>query len=91
MANKVAIVTDTTACIPKEMVEKYGIEVVPTELIVDGKGYQDGIDMSPSEFYALLRQAKRLPTTSGSLPGPFLEAYRKASERARSVRTSTGT
>lgn len=85
MANKVAIVTDTTACIPKEITEKYDIEVVPTELIVDGKVYQDGIDISPSEFYALLRQAKRLPTTSGSLSGPFLEAYREASRRAESI------
>ena len=85
MKPEVAIVTDTTACIPKEMVEKYGIEVVPIELIVDGKVYQDGIDISPSEFYALLRQAKGLPTTSGSLPSPFLEAYRRASQRAEGV------
>lgn len=85
MTNKVAIVTDTTACIPREMVEKYGIEVVPIELIVDGKVYRDGIDITSSEFYALLRQANRLPITSGSLPSPFLEAYRKAGRRAEDV------
>lgn len=85
MINKVAIVTDTTACIPKEQVEKYSIEVVPIELIIDGRVYRDGIDISPSEFYALLRQAKKLPTTSGSLPGPYLEAYREASKRVSSI------
>jgi len=85
MINKVAIVTDTTACIPKEQVEKYSIEVVPIELVFDDKAYRDGIDISPSEFYALLRQAKNLPTTSGSLPRPYLEAYREASKRASSI------
>ncbi|GAJ03011.1 unnamed protein product, partial [marine sediment metagenome] len=82
---KVAIVTDTTACIPQEQVEKYDIEVVPVEFIFGEKVYRDGIDMSPTEFYARLRQSKRLPTTSGSLPGPFLEAYGKASQRAASI------
>jgi len=82
---KVAIVTDTTACTPKEQAEKYGIEVVPVEFIFGDKSYRDGIDMSPSEFYTRLRQAKRLPTTSGSLPTPFLEAYGKASQKASSI------
>jgi len=85
MVNKVAIVTDTIACIPNEQVEKYSIEVVPVEFIFGDKAYRDGIDMSPTEFYTRLRQAKKLPTTSGSLPGPFLEAYRKASQRAASI------
>jgi len=85
MGNKVAIVTDTTACIPKEQVENYGIEVVPVVFVFGDKSYLDGIDMSSAEFYTQLRQAKKPPTTSGSLPGPFLEAYRKASHRASSI------
>ncbi|MFC1915255.1 DegV family protein [Chloroflexota bacterium] len=85
MTQKVAIVTDTTACIPQEQVAKYDIEVVPVQLIFEDKVYRDGLDISPSEFYALLRQAKKLPTTSASSPGPYLEAYRKASQRAKSI------
>ena len=82
---KVAIVTDTTACIPQEQVKSYDIEVVPIQLIFEDKAYRDGIDISPTEFYALLRQASRLPTTSASSPDPYLEAYRKASQRAESI------
>jgi len=85
VVNKVAIVTDTTACIPKEQVEKYDIEVVPVDFIFRDKVYRDGIDMTPTEFYTRLRQVKKLPTTSGSLPNPFLEAYRKASRKAASI------
>ena len=82
---KVAIVTDTTACIPQELVEKHDIELVPIVFIFGGESYRDGIDMSTAEFYARLRQAKKLPTTSGSLPTPYLEAYRKAGQRAGSI------
>ena len=83
--NKVAIVTDTTGCIPPEQVERYGIEVVPMTIIFGDKVYRDGIDISPTEFYALLRQAKKLPTTSHPSPIHFLDAYRNASRRAPSI------
>ncbi len=83
--NKVAIVTDSVACIPKELVEKYGIEVVPIQVIFGGKVYRDGIDITPSQFYSLLRQTAKLPTTAASLPGPILEAYTRASQRASSI------
>ena len=83
--NKVAIVTDSVACIPKEQAEKYGIEVVPVQVIFGDKVYRDGIDLTPSQFYALLRQAEKLPTTAASLPGPILEAYSRASRRASSI------
>jgi DegV family protein with EDD domain len=82
---KAAIVTDTTACIPQEQVTRYDIEVVPVQLIFEDKAYRDGIDISPTEFYALLRQANKLPSTSASSPDPYLEAYRKASQRAESI------
>lgn len=82
---KVAIVTDSVACIPRELIEKYDIEVVPIQLIFGEKAYRDGIDISPTEFYALLRQAEKLPTTAGAVPGAHLEAYRNASQRANNI------
>jgi DegV family protein with EDD domain len=82
---KVAIVTDTTACVPQEQVTEYDIEVVPVQLIFEDKTYRDGIDISPSEFYTRLREAKIMPTTSSSSPSPYLEAYRNASQKAQSI------
>jgi len=79
---KVAIVTDTTACVPQEQVARYDIEVVPVQLVFEDRTYRDGIDISPTEFYALLRQAKKMPTTSASSPNPYLEAYHRASRKA---------
>ena len=82
---KMAIVTDTTACIPREQVVKYGIEIVPVQLIFEGKTYRDGIDISPTEFYTLMRRTDKLPTTASSSPAPYLEAFREASQGAESV------
>jgi DegV family protein with EDD domain len=66
-------------------VKEYDIEVVPVALIFEDKVYRDGIDMTPADFYALLRHAKKLPTTSGSSAAPYLEAYEKASQKAGSI------
>ena len=85
MSNNVAIITDTTACIPQDKVNKHNIELVPIEVIFGDKVYRDGVDITPAEFYAMLRQADKLPTTSGSLPGAYLEAYRRASHRADGI------
>jgi len=82
---KVAIITDTTACVPREQVAKYDIEVVSVQLIIGEKTYRDGIDITPTEFYSLLRKSKKLPTTSSSSPGPYLEAYRNANRKAQSI------
>lgn len=83
--NKVAIVTDTTACVPKEQVRNYDIEVVPVQLIFGDKTYRDGIDISPTEFYDRLRHSKDIPTTSSSAPEPYLEAFENASRKAPSI------
>ena len=85
MVSRVAIVTDTTACIPRDQVEKYSIEVVPVVFLFGYESYRDGIDMSAAEFYARLKESKKLPTTSGSSPDPYLEAYRKVSQRASGI------
>jgi len=85
MAGKVTIVTDSNACIPKELVEQYGIELVPMDVIFGDKSYRDGIDISPTKFFTLLRQAKELPKTAHSSLGTHLEVYRRASLRAPSI------
>jgi DegV family protein with EDD domain len=82
---KVAIVTDTTACVPQEQVNRYDIEVVPVPLIINGKTYRDGIDITPTEFYTVLRKAKKIPTTSASSPSPYVEAFRNAGRKAATV------
>jgi len=67
------------------MVQKYGIEIVPVVFIFEDKAYRDGVDMTTAEFYSRLRVAKKLPTTSVSVPDSYLSAYRKVSEKAGNI------
>ena len=85
MPSSVAIVTDSTSCLPQEEVERYNIEVVPVNLVHEGRVYRDGLDMTTNEFYRLLKKAKKLPTTSPASPGDYLEVFRRAAEKARSI------
>ena len=82
---KVAIVTDSIANLPKELVESYGIGIVPIRLLFKDKVYRDGVDLTPSEAYELFLQDPESFTTSPSSPGHYLEAYREASSRAKNI------
>lgn len=83
--DKVGIVTDSIGCIPREMVDRYGIEIVSPNIFFNGSVYRDWIDITPSEAYQLLEKAPERFTTSAPPPEAFVEAYRKVSQRAASI------
>lgn len=62
--SKVAIVTDSTSYIPREIREKYPITVVPQVVIWEGQTYEDDVTITPEELYTRLRTAKSMPSTS---------------------------
>lgn len=62
--SKVAVVTDSTAYIPEELLKKHNITVVPLILLWGHEAFEDGVDIQPSEFYTRLSTAKIMPTTS---------------------------
>ena len=72
---KTAIVTDSTADIPDETVNKYNIQVNPNILIIENQNYRDGIDLSRNEFYELLPSLKNPPTTATASSGSYQQIY----------------
>ena len=62
--SKIAVVTDSTAYIPDDLVKKHNITVVPQVLIWDDQTYRDGIDIQSAEFFARLSTSKTMATTS---------------------------
>ena len=72
---KLGIVTDSTCDIPNYLVEQHELEVVPSILIVDGKEYVDGKDISRAEFYKRLPSLKTQPTTAAPSIGDFSTRY----------------
>ena len=82
---KVTTVTDSTCCIPQELIERYNIHLVPTLIIHEGKSYHDKIDIKPTEVYKIMRKRKNLPTTSVPSPEDFLSTYLELSQKAVSI------
>lgn len=62
--SKVALVTDSTAYIPRDLREKYPITVVPQVVIWENETFEDDVTITPEQFYTRLRTAKVMPSTS---------------------------
>jgi DegV family protein with EDD domain len=71
----VAVVTDSTCDLPRDLVEQLGIRVVPLSVTFGDDTLISGISIGHEEFYARLRRTDRLPTTSQPAPAWFEEAY----------------
>jgi DegV family protein with EDD domain len=81
----VDIITDSIACIPQEIANKYGITIVPLDIIYKEKVYKDGVDISPSEFYEILKTSGSLPSTSAPPPKEYLDVYEKALDKGNEI------
>jgi len=79
---KLAIITDSACSIPQELQEEYQIAIVPMTFLLGETPYVDNGSLSWQEFHALLKSARRLPTTASAPPGAFLEAFREAYQRS---------
>jgi DegV family protein with EDD domain len=81
----VAIVTDSTAYLTPELIGNLPINVLPLQVIWDGKVYWDNVDIHDNEFYPRLEVAKTLPTTSQVTPAQFTETYSRLLEQGYDV------
>jgi DegV family protein with EDD domain len=73
----VAIVTDSTAYLPLDLVARHGIRVVPLHVIVGGQQFSEGVDVTTSEVASALRRFAGV-STSRPAPQAFLDAYEAA-------------
>lgn len=72
----VALVTDSTAYLSRELVERYGISVIPLYVRFGEEVFRDNVDMAPDQFYARLKTSPVMPATSQPSAGDFIELYR---------------
>jgi DegV family protein with EDD domain len=70
-----ALVLDSTADDPGAPERHPNLRVVPLYVRFGEESFRDYVDLGPEEFYARLRTAPELPTTSQPTPQDFLSAY----------------
>lgn len=81
----VAVVTDSAACVPPDLLAELDIAVVPFVLLWDGEAYTDGDGMAPETFYRRFAESSTYPTTTQPPLGAFIEVYRKLASRVSGI------
>ena len=70
--NEVAIVTDSPAYLPKELISEDDIKIIPLAVIWVGDSLRDGGDLTPTQFDTRLGKSSSLPSTSQSPEAEFV-------------------
>lgn len=81
---KTAVVTDSTAYIPKELRDKWNIHMIPLNVIFGNEAYQEEVDITAGQFYQQVKE-KELPTTSQPPIGQFVELFETLSKEYDAV------
>jgi len=85
--SKVAIVTDSTAYLPDDLVSAYNISIVPLVVIWGEETLLDNVDIGPNEFYERLSTAKAMPSTSQPTVKAFAELFNNLHEEGYEILT----
>lgn len=81
---KTAVVTDSTAYIPKDIRDKWNIHMIPLNVIFGNEVYQEEVDITGSQFYEEVR-TRGLPTTSQPPIGQYVELFERLSNEYDAV------
>ncbi|GKV69395.1 protein DegV [Sporosarcina sp. NCCP-2716] len=91
---KTAVVTDSTAYLPKDLRERLGIHIVPLAVTIDGQDYDEEIDITTEQFYDKVRGNGPLPKTSqpsvGQFAAKFKELHDAGADAIISIHLSSG-
>jgi len=79
------IVTDSVSDLPPELVERFGIVVVPALILFGKETYLDGVEITHRELYRRMLERDEVPKSSQPSPGQFLEAYKDLASQGASI------
>ncbi|MHB1487946.1 MAG: DegV family protein [Acidimicrobiales bacterium] len=71
----IGLCTDSNSQIPKELVDRYGIEVVGLSVTLDGQDFIEGVDIDADAFYERFEAGVSEVSTAAPSPGRFVQAY----------------
>ncbi len=76
MSNRVMITADITCDLNKDLEKRYGITVMPLHIVIDGKSYDDWVNITPEELFDIFYQTKELPHTTAVSVGEYIEFFK---------------
>jgi DegV family protein with EDD domain len=81
----IRIVMDSAGDIPEDWRKEYDVHVIPVNIQFENKTYQQGIDLSNDEFYALADKTGVIPKTSQPTPQQFIDFYKRIAEASDTI------
>ena len=81
----IAITSDSTTDLGKELIEKYNISILPLGVTLGDKNYLDGVDINPDDIYAHHAKTGELPKTSAANLGDCLDFFQKFVDEGKAV------
>ena len=75
MTRPIKIISDSTADLPKELIEKYDIEIVPLSVTLGENSFKDGIEISAKDIFDFYDSTKMLPKTSAVSVHDYTEVF----------------
>lgn len=72
---KIKIICESMSDLPDNLQQEYDVELLPINIVFDGKEYKSGVDISTNDFYKMLRNSKSMPTTSQITYANFKEIF----------------
>ncbi len=79
-----ALVTDSIACLPSDLVERYRITVVPVRIVRGDRVYRDGVDVTVEDVLDWLASGETV-TTSQPAIGDFVDVYEQLAQHADGI------
>lgn len=76
--SRVAVVTDSTASLPPDLVDRHGVLVVPLQVVIGDHSFDEG-ETTPEAVATALRKREKV-STSRPAPHALLEAYQRAAK-----------
>ena len=80
-----AIVTDSAADIPADLLKKNNITEVPVIVNFGDESFKENVDLSADDFYERLQNSKEFPTTSQPAVGDFIDVYTNLAKKHDSI------
>jgi DegV family protein with EDD domain len=82
---KVAVIADSIANPPQEIIKKYNIQILPINIWFKGKKYRDGIELNSAEAYRMLAEQPEQFHSAPATIGEYLEIFKDAAKTADSI------
>ena len=74
---KIKITADSTCDLSPELIERYNVAIAPLSVVMEGKVFHDGVDITPQDIFESVAKTKQLPKTSAVPPEEYVDFFKE--------------